>query len=361
MIIKCKSFFNVKTREFIKNCYLKWNKRRNSWQILNESESFDLMLDHLIPSFIDSHVHLFLSGNKEASIREKELSYSLEESLKVAEKNIKILMKHGIFSVIDAGDNKWCALTLRDMNNFKNFKIIASGKALFKKGRYGSFIGYEITDFNSLKSALKDLLKKKVDVIKVLNSGINSVKEYGKETDPQFSYREMDYIVKFSKDYEKDIIVHVNGYKAIKNTIKHDVTRLEHVFFIKDEALIKDIAQKGIKITPTFRAMYNLIENEYLSEDEKKIIKKTVENHKEEIKKFINFGGKILLGTDAGSYNVYHGESFYNELKFFVDNLNLELQEILSIICDPKSAVLLNFKELSLTEIIQKKFLTIYP
>jgi predicted amidohydrolase YtcJ len=286
----------------------------------------------LIPPFHDSHVHLFLSGSENYKQREKELSYSFNESVKNGKNNLKKLMRYGIFSVIDAGDSKWSALSLRDSNEFKGFELRVAGKALFKKSRYGSFIGLEITDKKSLKNALNELLEKKVDVIKVLNSGINSVKEYAKETEPQFSFSELKYIVDFARDNNLDVIVHVNGKKAIKETIRHNVYRLEHAFFIGEEN-IGAITDKGIKISPTFSAMYNLIRNPFLNKQEIDIIKKTVDNHINEINFFLNSGGKVELGTDSGSFNVKHGEAFFKEIEFFMEKLKFSFDDILSICC----------------------------
>ena len=347
MYIKCKKFFSPEKGKFFENCSIYWDKNQQKIVITKDSKSSQKELNIVIPAFKDSHVHLFLSGVKNFEIREKELSCSLEESIKNVLSNIEKLKKAGIYEVMDAGDNKCSALKVRNMKIFDDFKIKSCGKALFKKGRYGSFIGLEISDKKSLKKALNILKSAKVDFIKVLNSGINSIKEYGKETAPQFSDNELNYIVKFAKDNNFDVIVHVNGKQAINQTIKHEVTRLEHAFFIKDEYLIKDIAQKGISIVPTFRAMYNLIENENLSNKEKEIIKKTVETHVEEVKKFIEYGGKLQLGTDSGSYNVVHGKSFFDEIEFLMTKLNLSFEKILSIICTLEIPVVIELKKFS--------------
>ncbi len=363
MIVECKGFFDIESKKLIKNCKIFWDKNLKKFVFVNDNLKAEKYLKYAIPVFHDAHVHLFLSGVKNLKQREKELSFDLEKSIEIAKNNIKNLMNYGIFSVVDAGDNKWCALTIRDLNKFKNFKIIASGKALFKKGRYGSFIGLEISDRQSLKNNLRLLLAKGVNVIKVLNSGINSVKEYGKETDPQFSPLELKYIVDFAKDNNLEVLVHVNGKKAISETIKHNVNRLEHAFFIKDEGLIREIANRNIKITPTFRAMYNLIENDLFGNKEKEIIKKTVQTHIIEIKKFLNYGGKVNLGTDSGSFNVIHGRSFIDEIDFFIEKIGFTFEDILSIICIQEFPFLIEleefsykyFKKLFLDNLIYKK------
>ncbi len=351
MKIKCKYFYNPLQKKIIENCTIYWDRNNQKIQLTENSNYSKLNLNYVIPAFRDSHVHLFLSGVKNFKIREKELSCSLSESIENVLSNIQKLKNAGIYEIMDAGDHKCSALKVRDIKDFDDFKIKSCGKALFKKGRYGSFIGLEISDKKSLKNALNILKSAKVDFIKVLNSGINSIKEFGKETLPQFSESEMDYIVKFAKDNNLDVIVHVNGKQSIEQTIKHDIARLEHAFFIKDEHLIKDIAQKGISIVPTFRAMYNLIENENLSNKEREIIKKTVETHVEEIKKFIKYGGKLQLGTDSGSYNVVHGKSFFDEIEFFIKNLDFSFEKILSIVCTLESPVILELNEFSFNSI----------
>lgn len=347
MKIKCRYFFNPEDKKLIKNCVIYWDKSLKQIKISDNSNEYEKELEYVIPAFKDQHVHLFLSGFRNSKIREKELSCSESQSIKNVISNIKRLKKAGIFQVMDAGDSKWSALKVRDMQIFDDFEVKLCGKALFKRGRYGSFIGIEIFNKKSLKDALKILKEKNVDFIKVLNSGINSIKEYAKETDPQFTDSEMEYIVKFAKEHNLEVIVHVNGEKAIRQTIKHNISRLEHAFFIKDENLIKDIAQKGIRIVPTFRAMLNLKDNETLSEFEKEIIEKTVDNHIKEIKKFLKYGGKLELGTDSGSYNVIHGKSFYDEIEFFMTKLEFSFEEILSLISSIKSPAIIELKEFS--------------
>jgi imidazolonepropionase-like amidohydrolase len=368
-IIHCKGLWDFTTETLKKDIYLKLN---NSKFGIIPKKSINKYVnvehaDYLIPPFFDAHVHLFLSGSDNLNIRKRELNDDFETTLSRVGDSIKKCVKYGIGAVRDAGDNGFFTIEHEKISKDKSFIIIPSGKALYKKGRYGAFIGLPVENRKELEFSLELLLQKGVKTIKVLNSGVNSIKEFAKETEPQFTKDELKIIVNFAKKHNLKTMIHVNGKKALDLTLDFNVDSVEHAFFMsKENAEI--MAKNNIKITPTFSAMYNLTEMEGLSLKEKSIIKKTVEFHINEIKYFLDKGGKICLGTDSGSFNVKHGESFLQEIKFFKENLNLSFNEILSIICRRNyllagilpSPAFINLKEFNLNAILEQNFNMFY-
>ena len=362
--IKCKGFWHKEKKVLLKNVILKW-KNHSNIEILPKSVNVraDIEADYIVPPFFDAHSHLFLSGSAYIPQREKELNSSHIDAFKRIEEHIEANLKAGICGVRDAGDNMWCALKKRD--SVENFKIAASGKAVFKKNRYGAFIGIPVEDKKSLIAVLQELEKKKIDIVKVLNSGVNSVKEFGKETSPQFTVNDLNEICAFARLNGLKVMVHANGKQAIKETLKSNIDTLEHCFFMGKNNMIK-IIDKNIKIIPTFSAMNNLIKNPLFNNKEKNVIKKTVKYHIQEIKEFLEAGGKVCLGTDSGSFNVKHGDSFYQEVAFFSEKLKLSIENVLDIITNDNYAVsnvkrnffpfLVNLRKFNLTSLIEKNF-----
>ena len=327
-VFKCKGFFDNIKGKLIKNCYLNVSNS-GKLNVVENNVNFDKYdLGFVIPPFFDAHVHLFLTGSKDLNDRKKELNLSSNERKKLILQNINKHLECGIVSVKDAGDNSWSVLEVKE--NVKDFRIIASGKALYKKGRYGSFIGIPVHDTDSLIYSLNLLKTKNVDVIKVLNSGVNSVDKFAAATAPQFSDDEFKIIKDFSHKNNLQIMVHANGEKPVKIASEFKPASIEHGFFLGKEN-IEHLVENSITVVPTFSAMYNLIENKTFNVKQIDIIKRTVEHHLEEISRFIESGGRVALGTDAGSFAVNHGESFFQEIRFFIEKLGFDFDDVLKI------------------------------
>ncbi len=355
-VFKCKGFFDNRKGKLLKNCYLKVFNNGKLEVIENNDNFLKYDLDFVIPPFFDAHAHLFLTGSIDLNDRKKELNLSFKEREKLILQNINKQLECGIAGVRDAGDNSWSVLEIK--KKVKDFDIIASGKAIYKKGRYGSFIGVPVHDRESLIYSLNLLKTKNVDIIKVLNSGVNSVDEFGTVTSPQFSNDELEIIKDFSLKNNLQIMVHANGEKPVKIASGYKPASIEHGFFLGKEN-IEQLVDNNITIVPTFSAMYNLIENKTFNTKQKDVIKRTVEYHLEEIMEFIELGGKVSLGTDAGSFGVKHGESFFQEILFFIEKLGLDFEEVLKISTVnnlDNISFLLSIKKFDYKEILNKNF-----
>ncbi len=112
-----------------------------------------------------------------------------------------------------------------------------------------------------------------VDHIKIVNSGLNSLVRFGKETSPQFGVTELKEAVKIGKRFGCKTMVHANGKKPVEIAIKSGCHSIEHGFFMGKENL-KRMADKQISWVPTAMTM-----KAYRDAFERRRINPEIRNH----------------------------------------------------------------------------------
>ncbi len=270
----------------------------------------------IIPHLIDSHAHLFMSGTTDQNIRQKQLRAKFSEIRPEMAKHVKMLMKNGVMGVRDGGDYGGYALCFKQkIKENLPIEIKAPGRAFRNTKRYGRLIGRAPDSGESLARAIKKN-PEKPDHIKIVNSGLNSLTIFGKETSPQFSFDELKHGVETARKMGLKVMCHSNGKIPVKISALAGCASIEHGFFMGKENL-KLIAEKNIFWVPTAITMkaYSMVESHMLKKD---IAKRNYEHQMEQISMAKDLGVKIALGTDAGSMGVYHGISVAREISIFI-------------------------------------------
>jgi imidazolonepropionase-like amidohydrolase len=152
----------------------------------------------------------------------------------------------------------------------------------------------------------------------------------GPGTVPQLTIEEMQAAVEEAEKYEKTTGAHAIGTTGINNALNAGVRTIEHGTFLDDDG-IELLLEKGAYLVPTLAAFKTL---KYGKEGgvpdytiEKVEYYRTV--HTKNLKKAMDAGVQVIVGTDAGTPFNYHGESAY-ELECLVDNGFSEMQAIQS-------------------------------
>jgi imidazolonepropionase-like amidohydrolase len=91
--------------------------------------------------------------------------------------------------------------------------------------------------------------KKGVDHIKIVNSGLNSLSCFAKETKPQFDSAELKAAVRADRQCGLKTMVHANGKMPVKIAVDAGCDSIEHGFFMGVENLhrIADRGQPGCR------------------------------------------------------------------------------------------------------------------
>lgn len=279
----------------------------------------DLSSCTILPPLVDSHVHLCMSGTDDPEVRQRQLDMDFVEAEKIISKHIAQHLSYGILAVRDGGDRH--AHALRYLNECHKIiktpiKIKVAGKAWHRTGRYGGLIGRPPHNGCSLAEAINNS-SDGIDHIKVVNSGLNSLKEFGKETDPQFGTKELSDAVNLADKLRLKVMVHANGKRPVAAAVASGCHSIEHGFFMGDENL-ELMTEKNIIWVPTACTMKAYSEHMKKGSIEHEVSLMNLEHQLKQIAKARKHGVTIALGTDAGSTGVHHGSAVIEELSLLI-------------------------------------------
>jgi imidazolonepropionase-like amidohydrolase len=290
---------------------------RPAWGHTSRAEAvIDLTDATLLPGLIDSHVHLCLPET--AISVHQDLSAKEDNTEKAAciARHLSRYLSHGIVAVRDGGDRSEMVLWFKNAppsGEEPKVAIYTPGSAFFKKGRYGGFIGKEIAAGERLSDAVKALARR-VDHIKILNSGINSLTQFGQETPPQFTRAQLRQAVLMAGRFDLGVMVHANGRHPVGDAIEAGCRSIEHGYFMGKENLLK-MRDQGIIWVPTaipMKAYANMLAPESVESD---IARRTLDHQLQQMTLARELGVVVAAGSDAGSPGVEHGAGLVEELK----------------------------------------------
>ncbi len=280
----------------------------------------DLSMCTLLPGLVDSHVHLTLSGSEDVELRSNQLGYTYEQTKPFMADRLYRYLQMGILAVRDGGDAGGfalrCAREVRPDGNAP-VTIRAAGKAWHALGRYGGFIGRAPLTGVSLGRSVWDQ-ENGEDHIKIINSGINSVTEFGRQTRPQFTSDEMTAVVKEGRRRGLPVMVHANGVDPVRLSVEAGCSSIEHGFFMGPDNLA-GLAERQIFWVPTAFTMKALSYCLPAGSTEADIARRTSDHQVEQIAAAMKLGVRVALGTDAGTIGVRHASAVVEEMRILME------------------------------------------
>jgi imidazolonepropionase-like amidohydrolase len=271
--------------------------------------TYNLSNHTIFPFLTDAHVHLAMSGTLDLEERRKQLAMNVDQAKKRISIHLDQYKNAGITVVRDGGDH--FGHTFQFTKLFNHFVDILSPRvAWYRSHRYGQFAGKSIDQHENCLKIISS--HHEGSHIKIIQSGINSVRQFGKETKPQFSQKEMISICKWADQQKIPVMVHANGVLPVKIAINAGCTSIEHGYFMGDDNL-KQMADKQIFWVPTLIPMRTLAQNLYKPE-EKDIALRTFDSQCEQLLKARKLGVPIVIGSDAGSFGVNHAQGLFDEI-----------------------------------------------
>ncbi len=284
-----------------------------------QGEKVDTTGGTLMPGIADCHVHLVYRGeaNPHAGL---EGANPAEVALRVLE-NAQTSLKSGITAVRDCGGRDYLEFPIRDACNEGRFvgpSIMASGKMICMTGGHGNRTGRIADGCDEVVKAVREQVHAGSDLIKIMATGGVMTKGVDPE-DAHYSAEEMKAGVHEAKRFHKSSASHAQGAEGIMNAVMAGITSIEHGIFMDQECL-DAMMERGTYLVPTLAAVKNIINNKEKGIPDYVVDKalRVYDRHQESFKMFYKAGGKIAMGTDAGTPFNIHGKNAL-ELAYMVD------------------------------------------
>lgn len=277
------------------------------------SEVIDCRGCTVIPPLVDSHVHLaFDAGTPGGAPRS---AAAAEERM---QQNAARLLRRGVLSVRDAGDGGGHGLRFARRAGERGVRlhVLSTGPAFHRPGRYGALLGRALPAGCSPAGALEGERGMR-GAVKIVNSGLNSLVDFGRETAPQFSEEELAALVRRASAQGLSVLVHANGREPVARAVRARVRSIEHGFFMGRENLAA-MAEAGIAWVPTLSPMRAMAERPGADPRERDVARRTLDHQREQLFQARGLGVKVALGTDAGSPGVDHGDAAVEELGLLI-------------------------------------------
>lgn len=362
-IIKAKGYLDVRSGNLIQPAILivegELITAINPKSMPKNAETIDLQDKILLPGLMDMHVHLdmdFIRNYQFLPITESASKTALR-----AAKNAKKTLMAGFTTIRNIGQThpaKELILVATSEASAEDWieapRIIPCGHMIGITGGHadvsmsadyaeGVFdLGFEHGMADGEDDALKAVryqIKHGAKAIKIMaTAGVLSLEEsVGAQ---QMTDAEMRAVIEEAHRHNITVGAHAHGTEGIIAAIKAGVNSIEHGSLLNEEAITL-MKQKGTYLVPT-TGLADLIEKDYDKMDAR-LVKKAefiLPKAKESLKKAIQSGVKIALGTDAPL--IPHGENI-QEMYAMMNRGMPALQAIQSATIN--GAELLNLKD----------------
>ena len=298
----------------------------------------------IMPGLIDTHIHFMMEYPDVLRGLLTPPSLALLQAIP----RMRATLEAGVTTIRDAGGSPAGLKIAVERGIVAGPRMQVAVSIISQTGGHGDgyypccadigMFGIHLTDVPSgavdgieeVRKRTREILRAGADWIKLATSG-GVLSTADAPTSSQLTLDEIRTAVYEAAAQEKRCMAHAQGTEGIKNAILAGVASIEHGIYITDE-IIDLMLQKGIWLVPTLVAPLAVIQ--YAQEHPDLLppmmaakAYNVVEDHRRSIRKAVDAGVKIAMGTDSGVGR--HGENG-RELQLMVANGMTPMQSILA-------------------------------
>ena len=280
----------------------------------------------VLPGFIDMHIH----GTTSEFNLEKRIKMPITLKILRAIKNFKLTLDAGVTTARDAGGADLGVKNAIAEGTILGPRLLIAISVLSISGGHDDFIYpsgirvqlHELPGAplgicdgpDEVRRVTRLILRAGADAIKLSATG--GIMSPGTEPGtPEFTVDEIRSAVEEAHVKGKKVFVHAHGARGIKNALKAGVDFIEHGTLIDNEG-IELMVKNGSYLTTTLSVLHALLK---MSQNDpsipRPVVQELIGRHEESVKRCLDAGVKIVMGTDAGA--VPHGTNL-DELRLMV-------------------------------------------
>ncbi len=197
---------------------------------------------------------------------------------------------------------------------------------IHRKGHYGAFIGRGFSDFFEYRELVEEARRGGADFIKLMTAGLMDFDHFGVVTDTPVPLDLVRDLIAFAHDQGLAVMVHVNGADAVGWALSAGADSIEHGSYLDDERLHQLAESKAVWV-PTAVTIGNLRGKGRFDEA---AVEEILAMQLGNIRKAAALGAKIAPGSDAGAWQVFHGQGALDEYALLRQALGEDADRILA-------------------------------
>ena len=233
-------------------------------------------------------------------------------------------LEGGVTAVRDCGGKDYIEFALRDAYNAGKFlgpTMRCAGRMICMTGGHGNRTGRVADGVEEVVKAVREQVHAGSDLVKIMATGGVMTPGVNPE-DAHYSAEEMKAGITEAHRFHKCCASHAQGALGILNAVRGGIDSIEHGIFM-DEECCAEMKARGVWLVPTLAAVKNILKGyddgdrsipDYVIDKSRRVY----DRHIEATRMYYKAGGRIAMGTDAGTPHNRHGENA-RELEYMCD------------------------------------------
>ena len=189
--------------------------------------------------------------------------------------------------------------------------------AIYKEGHYGRIVGKSFSDMKEYHKRVLEAAAEGADFIKIMTTGLLDFENHGRITGTPLSVEEVKEMVHIAHEEGFAVMSHTNGSYGVQAAVEAGVDSIEHGNYMDDET-ISMLADSESVWVPTLVTVRNL---KGCGRFEDTILTSVIRTGAQNLKKAFEKKIHVAVGSDAGAYQVLHGQGVQDECRAFFDIL----------------------------------------
>lgn len=267
--------------------------------LASDAPRLDLKDMWLSPAPLDAHVHLCLGGE--------------------ASDNLAATARASVAAVRDLGHSAKKAAPSQAPGQAP--LLVSSGRGLGPKGEGKSWLADACPDLASIGQTVDQRLAAGVGVIKLFATGLLDFEHPGLVEHPLgLGKARMAAAVEKASQAGLKVAVHVSGEETVNAALDAGVASIEHGFFL-GRGTLERMARLKTAWVPTLAAVLAHYEDPQKRhpQETRDNLGEIARSQKEAMLLGEKLGVELVLGTDAGSYGLSHGQAVFKEMEAWLE------------------------------------------
>ena len=292
-----------------------------------DADIYDFSNSTVMPGMIDAHTHH--NGFGDGRLGDELVKLPDEILVLNSARNARKSLFSGVTTIRENGPKNKTMLELR-----KNIvrgdqigpRMMLCGRPISIIGGHMGYFGSQVTGEIQSRAMVRQLIKEGADYIKITATGGSTITS--DPLRPAFNLDELKAITEEAHKFNKLTAAHCTSTEGIKLSVQADVDMIIHSVFKEpngdnrfDNKTAELMASKGVYVNPTlhvFRSQIWAKQKSMADKPENKedilaldIEKKEFERRVDDVNKLIEFGAKVITGSDSSWGDYQLGNTAY--------------------------------------------------